>query len=577
MSGADRYRRGAGQAGFTLLEVLVATVIITLVMAGLVTGLNVLSSSSSGANLSARNGAALNAVGEALKSLDYRQCPNVADYKTDFDSVEAARPENQRVLAETAAITKAMSIQSVDAGSGCESIAGDSGRQVIKYSVAFSNRAGEVVSSRRGEIVKYDPTKALKLPYAKIDTPVLQTVSGDSIAVYALTATGSYGGEGLIEFRWDCGTGATVRYPDFGFGSPGLVLTDNDSKVRCQFPASSSGTTTYTVGLTVKDAKGEEATATPVTITVARATLARAAPTAVATATPSNGAVPLAVSFNGSNSISPDGSIVSYAWNFGDPNSGSSNTDTRANPSHTYYFVGSYSVTLTVTDNAGITASTTVAVTVSSPAGSFTYPTATFSVANLKRYAPINMSFDGGASRDGLGNPVSSYEWDFGDGFTGTGQIANHTYNNPGTYVVTLTVQDYAGRRTSTTRTFTLDPFFGPNSFQAVGSQSWIPIFRGGYIAWAWSNPPKAGQAETYSYEIQLLDTSFIGISCPFGNVSSLPQSRTFGNENTSYTWGGDFCAGSAYDAQIRIKRSGSHIPGGSAWSTWSPVVRRNV
>ncbi len=61
------------------------------------------------------------------------------------------------------------------------------------------------------------------------------------------------------------------------------------------------------------------------------------------------------------SSTDSDGSIASRSWNFGD---GSSSTATH--PSKTYATGGSYNVTLTVTDNAGVSASKTSAVTVSS-------------------------------------------------------------------------------------------------------------------------------------------------------------------------------------------------------------------
>jgi subtilisin family serine protease len=73
-------------------------------------------------------------------------------------------------------------------------------------------------------------------------------------------------------------------------------------------------------------------------------------------------AIDLAVSFNASGSSDPDGSIVSYAWNFGDGTTGSGVT-----PSKTYEAAGTYTVTLTVTDNAGATGSQTQNVTVTAP------------------------------------------------------------------------------------------------------------------------------------------------------------------------------------------------------------------
>jgi FtsP/CotA-like multicopper oxidase with cupredoxin domain len=76
---------------------------------------------------------------------------------------------------------------------------------------------------------------------------------------------------------------------------------------------------------------------------------------------PYSGTVGLAVNFSGSGSYDPDGSIDSYAWNFGD----GSPVGTGVSPSHTYAEEGTYNVTLTVTDNLGATddASTTATIT----------------------------------------------------------------------------------------------------------------------------------------------------------------------------------------------------------------------
>ena len=82
-------------------------------------------------------------------------------------------------------------------------------------------------------------------------------------------------------------------------------------------------------------------------------------PTAVMTAAPLVGVAPLTVTFDGSGSSDPDGTIASYSWNFGD-----GGNSTGANSSHAYASAGTYTATLTVTDNAGSTASASVAVTV---------------------------------------------------------------------------------------------------------------------------------------------------------------------------------------------------------------------
>jgi beta-glucanase (GH16 family) len=80
-------------------------------------------------------------------------------------------------------------------------------------------------------------------------------------------------------------------------------------------------------------------------------------PTAVIT----NSCSDLACNFNGSNSVDNDGSIVSYSWDFGDTNTGST-----AIVDHTYAQPGDYTVTLTVTDDQGAVNVTTTQVTVTS-------------------------------------------------------------------------------------------------------------------------------------------------------------------------------------------------------------------
>ncbi len=81
----------------------------------------------------------------------------------------------------------------------------------------------------------------------------------------------------------------------------------------------------------------------------------------VAGITPSTlrGTAPLAVNFSGSSSSDPDGSITAYAWTFGDGASA-----TGVSTSHTYATPGSYSAQLQVTDNGGLSATSSVTITV---------------------------------------------------------------------------------------------------------------------------------------------------------------------------------------------------------------------
>jgi PKD repeat protein len=85
-------------------------------------------------------------------------------------------------------------------------------------------------------------------------------------------------------------------------------------------------------------------------------------PNAVLSASPTSGLAPLTVSFNGSGSSNADGTIPSYAWNFGDGSQGSG-----AAVSHTYTTPGTYTASLTVTDKTGLTASKSVTITAGAP------------------------------------------------------------------------------------------------------------------------------------------------------------------------------------------------------------------
>jgi PKD repeat protein len=83
-------------------------------------------------------------------------------------------------------------------------------------------------------------------------------------------------------------------------------------------------------------------------------------PVAAISATPSSGAAPLTVSFDATTSSDPDGTVVSWAWTFGD-----GATANGSQVQHVYSTAGTYSVAVTVTDDAGGIDIETVVVTVS--------------------------------------------------------------------------------------------------------------------------------------------------------------------------------------------------------------------
>ncbi len=103
-------------------------------------------------------------------------------------------------------------------------------------------------------------------------------------------------------------------------------------------------------------------------------------------------------------------------------------------------------VKLTVTDNALLTNSTSVNITV---------VTGDPPVAALSGPASggigVDLNFSGEASTDDY--EIASYNWDFGDGSTGSGPTVSHFWTTIGPKTVTLTVFDYAGQTSTATHT----------------------------------------------------------------------------------------------------------------------------
>jgi len=168
-------------------------------------------------------------------------------------------------------------------------------------------------------------------------------------------------------------------------------------------------------------------------------------PTAAIGATPTEGIAPLSVSFSGTGADT-DGTVTNYTWNFGDGSSAN-----IQNPSHIFDSPGTFTVTLTVTDNGGATGSATKQIVVSAPNQA---PTASIAASPSSGTAPLAVSFTASASdSDGT---IVSYSWNFGDGSTSTSTNPSHTYSAAGTYTATLTVTDNGGAQASSAITISV-------------------------------------------------------------------------------------------------------------------------
>jgi gliding motility-associated-like protein len=212
----------------------------------------------------------------------------------------------------------------------------------------------------------------------------------------------------IVEWKWDFGNGATStrQNPSSTYLTPG----------------------TYTVTLTVTDAAGNTSTSNKTNFITAYDE-----PAADFVADKRSGCFPMVVQF-GDNSATPSGTTInSWLWDFG--NGASSN---QQNPKYVYRDPGSYTVTLTITNNAGckklITKPNYIDVSAGVvPGFDYTDP----AVCS----APATVSF----TNNSAGPGTLSYNWTFGDGQTSTSANASNYYAVNGNYHVTLFVSSSMG------------------------------------------------------------------------------------------------------------------------------------
>lgn len=212
-----------------------------------------------------------------------------------------------------------------------------------------------------------------------------------------------------------------------------------------------TATTTYTVQLT--DANGCTTTA-PVLVTV------NPLPVAALTSDVQSGCAPLTVNFSDASTIS-SGSITGWMWDLDN-----SVTSNQQNPSQTYSAPGTYDVVLTVTSNAGCTAS----ITMSNYITVFANPVAAFG-ASPQPTTILNPQICFTDSSIG----ATDYLWNFGDllNSSSTDQNPCFMYPDPTCYLVTLTVSTPDGCTDIDTQTVCIQPdvsIYVPNTFTPDGN-----------------------------------------------------------------------------------------------------------
>jgi len=193
---------------------------------------------------------------------------------------------------------------------------------------------------------------------------------------------------------------------------------------------------TFGVTLTVIDSIGASNSITQ-NVIVGQGTL----PTATFVTSPTSPVIGQQINFNATQSRPAAGrTIRSFDWDFGDGTSGRGSQTT-----HAYATTGTFTVVLTVTDDAGRTATTTQTLTVDNA-----NPKAVINLSPPTGTPGQTITFLGNKSTPAAGRTIVNYTWNFGDGTavvsSPTSSVA-HSYGTTGTFTVTLLVTDDQGNQ----------------------------------------------------------------------------------------------------------------------------------
>jgi PKD repeat protein len=158
---------------------------------------------------------------------------------------------------------------------------------------------------------------------------------------------------------------------------------------------------------------------------------------------------------NASKCTPTSGAISSFQWDFGNGQTGSGQRVTTR-----FATRGTYSVKLVVTNDRGLSNSASQNVTISGVAN----PTASFELSPVGPGVNQQVFFDANASQASPGRTISRYDWNFGDGVFGNGVTESHRFSRAGSFQVTLTVTDSAGKTGTVSKSITVGNTIGPTA-----------------------------------------------------------------------------------------------------------------
>ncbi|MFC2106903.1 PKD domain-containing protein [Bacteroidota bacterium] len=233
-------------------------------------------------------------------------------------------------------------------------------------------------------------------------SPSVPACDGDPVVFtdYSVSPGGS-----ITRWLWDFGDGSTI-----------VVNSPDNPDVSHQYASGGS----YNVSLTALDTDSCENTRTK-TVVVESSPIAGFNQINACQGEP--------VQFTDLSSVNGGGNIVSWYWEFGDPNSGVNNTSAVQHPIH--LFMGptdTYDVQLIIENAGGCTDTITKEITLD------LLPDVSYSTDSDTTCMNALMNFYGQSSSG------TNYFWDFGDGGTSTQQSPQHLYASAGSYNISLTV-----------------------------------------------------------------------------------------------------------------------------------------
>lgn len=238
-----------------------------------------------------------------------------------------------------------------------------------------------------------------------VDFAASPTSGGRPLSVTFTNLTLTSNAPGSLSFwRWDFGDGNTTSAsdPTHVYQTPGV----------------------FSVTLTARNAHGSRTMTKTNYITVAPV------PLADFFGGPLLGDVPVTVSFTNLSKFVP----TAWSWDFGD-----GTLSANENPLHTYTAPGTYTVSLSVSNPYGSNTLANIGyITVRAVC-----PVADFALDPKSGCAPLTVRFT-----DRSTSVPTSWLWNFGDGSTSAERNPVHTYDNPGRYLVSLTVTNAGGSDT---------------------------------------------------------------------------------------------------------------------------------